>query len=274
MWPTVSSAGADEVLLKPVSPHELLAALHSLMRAKALYAAVQAQAEELRELERLRDDLTHMIVHDLRTPLTNVIGNLQTLEQSEYDPELVTEFVPVAIEAGQTLLSMVNDLLDISKMESGQMTLDRQEFAITEVVETALSHVRGLAEQKGLELAASVEPPDLRLRADQDQVRRCLVNLLGNALKFTREGHVRLRVSRRDGQVVFAVEDTGEGIPETDRERIFAKFGQVETRKAGRKMSTGLGLTFVKLSAEAHGGRVWVESELGRGSTFYVSLPE
>ena len=229
--------------------------------------------DHLRELERLRDDLTHMIVHDLRTPLTNVIGNLQTLQDTEYDPELVTEFVPVAIEAGQTLLGMVNDLLDISKMESGQMTLDRQGFSVADVAETALSQVRGLAEQKGLELVQSVDPPDLCLNADQDQVRRCLVNLLGNALKFTREGHVRLHVSRREGQVVFAVEDTGEGIPEGDRERIFAKFGQVETRKAGRKMSTGLGLTFVKLSAEAHGGRVWVESELGKGSTFYMSLP-
>ena len=255
------------MLPKPVSPHELLAALHSLMRAKALYTAVQSQAAELeemnshlRELERLRDDLTHMIVHDLRTPLTNVIGNLQTLQETEYDPKLVTEFVPVAIEAGQTLLGMVNDVLDISKMESGQMPLDRHEFAVSEVVEAALGNVRSLAEQKGLELAASVDPPDLRLYADPDHIRRCLVNLLGNALKFTREGHVRLHVSRCDGRVVFAVEDTGEGIPEADRERIFAKFGQVETRKAGRKMSTGLGLTFVKLSVEAHGGRVLVES--------------
>ncbi|MBU0610255.1 MAG: nitroreductase family protein [Armatimonadetes bacterium] len=273
-------SGADEVLLKPVSRYELLAALQALLRSKALYAKLEVQTAELqaayarlRELEGLRDDLTHMIVHDLRTPLTNVIGNLQSLEEADYDRALTQEFVPVAVEAGQTLLGMVNDLLDISKLEAGKMTLEITEFAVAEVVEAALGSVRGLAEQKRLALSSEVAPPNLRLRADEDKIRRALTNMLGNAVKYTQEGSVRVQARAEEGGVLIAVTDTGEGIPEADRDRVFEKFGQVEMRSAGRKMSTGLGLAFVRLAIEAHGGKAWVESELGKGTTLCISLP-
>jgi len=113
------------------------------------------------------------------------------------------------------------------------------------------------------------------LQADEDKLRRTLVNLLGNSIKFTPQGGVTLIISDHpeEGAIWFAVRDTGEGIPKDAFERIFEKFGQVETRKAGRKMSTGLGLTFCKMVAEAHGGRIWVESELGVGSVFTVAIP-
>lgn len=273
-------SGADEVMLKPVSRYELLAALQALLRSKALYATLEAQTAELQtayanlsELEGLRDDLVHMIVHDLRTPLTNIIGNLQTLEDSGYDPELTEEFVPVAVEAGQALLGMVNDLLDISKLEAGQMVLDITDFPVAQAVEAALGSVRTLAEEKGLELAVEVTPLDLRLYADENKIMRAITNMLGNAVKYTRQGAVHLRARDEDGGVVISVTDTGEGIPEADRQRIFEKFGQVATRTAGRKTSTGLGLAFVKLALEAHGGKAWVESELGQGSTFSISVP-
>lgn len=273
-------SGADEVLLKPVSRYELLAALQALLRSKALYAVLEAKTAELQaayarlsELEGLRDDLTHMIVHDLRTPLTNIIGNLQTLQDADYDLELTQEFVPVAVEAGQTLLGMVNDLLDVSKMEAGQMELEITEFPVAEVVEAALGSVSGLAEQKSLELSADITPQNLRLCADEDKIRRALTNLLGNAVTYTREGSVRVQARGDAGGVLISVTDTGEGIPEADREQIFEKFWQVEARSGGRKMSTGLGLAFVRLAIEAHGGRAWLESELGKGSTFCISLP-
>lgn len=273
-------SGADEVLLKPVSRYALLAALQALLRSKTLYAALETQNGELeaanrrlRELERLRDDLTHMIVHDLRTPLTNIIGNLQTLQETQYEPELTQEFVPVAVQAGQTLLGMVNDLLDISKLEAGQMELEFTEFAVADVIEAAMGSVRGLAEQKGLALSADIAPPNLRLRADEGKIRRALTNMLGNAVKYTLEGSVRVQARSEAGGASISVTDTGEGIPQADLNRVFEKFGQVETRSAGRKASTGLGLTFVRLAVEAHGGRAWVESEIGEGSTFTISLP-
>ncbi|MGI5819445.1 MAG: ATP-binding protein [Armatimonadota bacterium] len=273
-------SGADQVLLKPVSRYQLLAALQALLRSKALYDALEAQTAELqaayarlRTLEGLRDDLTHMIVHDLRTPLTNIIGNLQTLQDADYDRELTQEFVPVAAEAGQMLLRMVNDLLDISKLEAGQMEIEVTEFPVAELIEDALGTVRGLAEQKGLELSAEVSPPKLRLRADQEKLRRALTNLLGNAVKYTREGSVHVQAQAEDGSLVISVTDTGEGIPEADLDRIFDKFSQVEAHNSGHSMSTGIGLAFVRLAIEAQGGKAWVESELGQGSTFRLSLP-
>ena len=265
--------GGADYITKPFQFEEVEARVATHLELRRQRRQLRESYEQLQKLEGLRDDLTHMIVHDLRTPLTNIIGNLQTLQEADYDRELTQEFVPVAVEAGQTLLGMVNDLLDISKLEAGQMVLEMTEFSVAEMIEAALGSVRGLAEQKSLELSADVAPPDLRLRADEDKMRRVLTNLLGNAVKFTREGSVRVQARGEDGGVLISVADTGEGLPQADREHIFEKFSQVETRSAGHKMSTGLGLTFVKLAVEAHGGKVWVESKVDQGSTFHVSLP-
>ena len=265
--------GGADYITKPFQFEEVEARVATHLELRRQRRQLEASYEQLQQLEGLRDDLTHMIVHDLRTPLTNIIGNLETLQDADYDRELTREFVPAAAEAGRTLLGMVNDLLDISKLEAGQMVLDIATFPVAEVVEAGLASVRGLAEQKGLELTVDVSPPGLILSADEDNIRRAITNLLGNAVKFTREGSVRVHAQRESGTVFISVTDTGEGLPEADRERIFEKFSQVGTRSAGRKMSTGLGLTFVKLSVEAHGGRAWVESELGHGSAFCISLP-
>jgi signal transduction histidine kinase len=265
--------GGADYITKPFQFEEVEARVATHLELRRQRRQLRESYEQLQKLESLRDGLTDMIVHDLRTPLTNIIGNLQTLQEADYDRELTQEFVPVAVEAGQRLLGMVNDLLDISKLEAGQMVLGIAEFPVAEVIEAALGSVRGLAEHKGLELSAEVNPPDLRLRADEDKIRRAITNLLGNAVKYTREGSVRVQARGADGGVFISVTDTGEGLPQADLERVFEKFSQVEARTAGRNMSTGLGLAFVKLAIEAHGGRAWVESEIGKGSTFWVSLP-
>ena len=171
---------------------------------------------------------------------------------------------------------MINDLLDISKMESGTLTLELGQVDLRHTVEEAANTVKGLAREKELELVVEVEVELPEIEADPDKLRRTVVNLLGNAVKFTPSGG-RVSVGAKNvpdrDAVLLYTSDTGEGIPEEYREKIFEKFGQVETRKSGRKMSTGLGLTFCKMVAEAHGGRIWVESEPGKGSTFYVELP-
>lgn len=273
--------GAEDHLPKPFEPTLLRARIDACLekkrlqdRERELFAQLQENYARLQALEKQRDDLTHMIVHDLRTPLTGITTGLQTAKLMGELNDDQLEFVDMAIDSGQVLLSMINDLLDISKMEDGSLKLEREDLSPAAVVQQALQQVEALAREKNLTLSGEVEPGVATISADEEKLRRTLVNLLGNALKFTPDGgRVTLNVSLSDGDVRFAVADTGEGIPAAELERVFDKFGQVESRKSGRKMSTGLGLTFCKLATEAHGGRIWVESELGRGSTFVVSLP-
>lgn len=240
--------------------------------AGAAYETIRAR--QVLELEKLRDDLIQMIVHDLRTPLTSIIGGLQTVVDTDYDPEITQEFVPMAISGANTLLEMVNTLLDINKMEEGQMTLDLTEVQFSDVADMALEQVAGLAmeHQDRLQTALAADCPPVR--ADAEKLRRVLINLIGNAVKFTPDGGTITVGSKCDGSgLTFWVQDTGPGIPSEYRERIFEKFGQIDGEGRRRKNSTGLGLTFCKLVAEAHGGRIWVESEEGRGSTFLVFIP-
>ena len=229
-----------------------------------------------KQLEAMRDDLLHMLVHDLRTPLTSLMTGLQSLEMLGDLNDDQRELLQIAVGGGRTLLGMINDLLDIDKMEEGSLTLETRLLRPEGVVEAALVQVASLAQSKQLSLAQEIAPALPAVPADEEKLRRTLVNLLGNAVKFTPSGGsvaVSVRHDPAEAALVFAVRDTGEGIPRDAFERIFQKFGQVETRKAGRKMSTGLGLTFCKMAVEAHGGRIWVESELGKGSTFSFTLP-
>jgi signal transduction histidine kinase len=236
---------------------------------------VEELYQQLRGLDRLKNDLTHMIIHDLRTPLTSLLGGLQTMEMLGELNEDQREMLGLSIGGGQTLLAMINDLLDISKLEDGSLKIDCVDLLAPEVADRALGQVAALASARELSLGREIDP-GLSIYADADKLVRTLVNLLGNAIKFTPAGGaVTLAVSREPGEnaALFQVRDTGEGIPREAFQRIFEKFGQVESRKAGRKMSTGLGLTFCKMVAEAHGGRIWVDSELGKGSTFSFTLP-
>ena len=237
---------------------------------------LQESYRRLQEVEKLRDDLTHMIVHDLRTPLTSVIAGMQTLEVVSDLDEIQREMVGIAINGGETLLGMINDLLDVEKLESGSMQLDYVTLFAAKLVTGAISQVAQLAESNNLILVSQIAADLPPLRGDENKLLRTLVNLLGNAIKFTPSGGtvtVEARHSTDAEAVVFDVSDTGEGIPPEAFERIFEKFGQVESRQGGRMMSTGLGLTFCKLAVEAHGGHIGVESVPGEGSKFCFALP-
>ncbi len=274
--------GAEDYLYKPVNPTLLRARVNACLRQKRwrdeelrLQAQLRENYERLQELETLRDSLTHMVVHDLRTPLTSLLSGVYTLETLGELNEHQREFWQMAVTGGETLLGMINDLLDINKMEDGSMQLGYSNPTPEVLVERALMQVGELVREKGLTVRREIAPRFPILTADEDKVRRVLVNLLGNAVKFTPHGGTITVSARMDGdaRVLFAVSDTGEGIPQEAFGKIFEKFGQVEDRKAGRKSSTGLGLTFCKMAVEAHGGRIWVESELHQGSTFYFTLP-
>jgi two-component system, sensor histidine kinase and response regulator len=268
--------GAEDYLTKPFNPTLLRARIGACLEKKRLWDELRDNYQRLQALERLRDDLTHMIVHDLRTPLTSIIGGLHLIADGGIDPQSPEgeEMASLALSGAHSLLGMINDLLDVGKIEAGQMVLERSSVDLATVARAAVDQVRALAREKRVRLIEDV-PSDLgTVTADEEKVRRVLVNLLGNAMKFTPEdGEVALEARRQGEAILVRVRDTGEGLPEEYRERIFEKFGQVESRKSGRKMSTGLGLTFCKLAVETHGGTIGVESTSGLGSTFWFTLP-
>ena len=237
---------------------------------------IEALYDKLRDLDQAKENLTHMIVHDLRTPLTSVIGGMQTLELVGDLNEDQQEMVGIAISGGESLLGMINNLLDISKLEDGSLKLEYSQLEPKDLITRAVEQVASLVSDKNLDLTQDITAELPAFAGDEDKLRRTLVNLLGNAFKFTpSNGNVTVMARRGEdeGELLFAVRDTGEGIPAEAFTHIFEKFGQVENRQAGRKMSTGLGLTFCKMAVEAHGGRIWVESTLGQGSTFFFTIP-
>ncbi len=272
--------GAADYLPKPFNPTLLRARIGASLREKRThdrelrYTAILAENfRKLQELERLRDDLTHMIVHDLRTPLTSLLTGLQTVPAVGDLSDLQAEILEIAVDGGQTLLGMINDLLDVEKMEQESVPLERVPLTAAGLIERATAQVALLAQSSGLTLVAEALMSLPLFLGDEDKLRRTLVNLLGNAIKFTPTGGTITMSAEANGDdVLFSVRDTGEGIPLEAFDRIFEKFGQVKNRKAGRKMSTGLGLAFCKLAVEAHGGRIWVESQAGRGSTFFFTI--
>ncbi len=273
--------GAADYLPKPFNPTLLRARVGASLREKRARdresrhtKELAASYQKLQDLERMRDDLTHMIVHDLRTPLTSLLTGLQTLPLVGELNEVQTEMLDIATDGGQTLLGMINDLLDVDKMEQETVPLDLSPLTAAALIERAFTQVRGLAQAGTLSLVAEARLDLVPFQGDEDKLRRTLVNLLGNAIKFTPVGGTVTAAAAHDADCLrFSVRDTGEGIPPEAHERIFEKFEQVENRKAGRKMSTGLGLTFCKLAVEAHGGKIWVQSEPGRGSAFHFTIP-
>ena len=236
-----------------------------------VYARVQTHLQ-LRRLEKLRDDLTHMVVHDLRHPLTVICGFLDILEFHEAQKLSAStrELVTVARRSAEDLLNMIGSILDVSKIGAGEMKLQREPCDLDALIRAVLATTQPLPDNRTVTFDAPES--SLTITADVGLIRRVLQNLLSNALKYTPAGgDVRIVVTPSHGEVRVAVTDTGPGIAPEYHQRIFEKFGQVEDRK--NRLGTGLGLTFCKLAVEAHGGRIGVESEVGKGSTFWLTLP-
>jgi signal transduction histidine kinase len=272
------AAGAEDYLGKPFNPTLLQARIGACLEKKRsrdretlLFDELRENYKRLQEAEKLRDDLRNMIVHDLRTPLTAVIAGIDMLGLGSGMDDMQREMIAIAAGGGRTLLGMINDLLDVEKMEAGMMALRYEDLSAAALVSTAIAEVRSLAEQSETSLVTVLEEGLPPFAGDANKLGRTLVNLIANAIQFTAHGTVTITASLDHLQTIrFAVADTGRGIPADAFERIFEKFGQVDTTS---RVGTGLGLAFCKLAVEAHGGRITVNSTPGAGSTFSFTLP-
>lgn len=238
-------------------------------------ALVQANAR-LAELDRMKDTFLSLITHELRTPMTVMMGLAENLEAGVYGSLHATQTDPLRkiIESGGRLRQLVNDLLDLSKMESGAMRLQREPLDPRALVEAVIYQLESLAETGVVKLVNRVGYDLPEVDCDGQRVEQVLTNLLSNALKFTPpEGSVTISAATQNQFVVFTVADTGCGIPPEAQAHIFDKFIQLHPNRDDRTKGTGLGLTIVRHLVELHGGTVGVESIVGQGSRFSFSLP-
>ena len=268
------SVGGVDYVTKPFQFEEVQARVETHLRLRRQQMQIERQYQELCELEELRDNLVHMIVHDMRSPLTGIVGLLWFLQQDLGDalPETQARNLEQALTAGQALGEMVSSLLDISRMEAGEMPLNKERCDLRTAVADALTSLVALAERHQVSFDDPGSP--VVARCDAEVIRRVFANLISNAIKFTTEnGEIHIRLEQEDHAVRARVSDTGPGIPLKYQERIFGKFGQVEVRHERSECSTGLGLAFCKMAVEAHGGSIGVDSVVGEGSTFWFALP-
>ncbi len=231
---------------------------------------------EEKELERMREELADMIIHDLRSPLTAIMGGLRLIKDGMTDNETNLQALEVAERSCQHMLNLVELLLTISRLEAGEMPMEQRPEPLPPLIRTAASQLRPLAVDRGVLIREEIPKGLPMVNVDREQIERVLLNLLDNALKFTpMGGEVVIQVELLDNHFVrCAVRDTGPGIPEEFRDRVFDRFFQVPNRGSAARHGSGLGLAFCKLAVEAHGGRIWVETPPnGLGSIFYFTLP-
>ena len=248
------------------------------LRHAELEALVEARTAEARQAAKAKSEFLANMSHEIRTPMNATIGTADLLMDMDLAPA-VREHVETIRASGEALLALVNDILDYSKVDSGKLVLENQHFSLVSCLEEAIALVALAAERKGLALGDSIAPdvPD-NLWGDVVRLRQILLNLLSNAVKFTSAGSVWITVSSGQGvggvpEIHISVRDSGIGISLEAQGRLFEEFAQADSSTTRRYGGTGLGLAISRKLAEAMGGRMWLESEPGKGSTFSVSIP-
>jgi signal transduction histidine kinase len=241
-----------------------------------LFQEVEEKSRQLEVANRHKSEFLANMSHELRTPLNAIIGFSEVLVERMFGElnEKQDEYLRDIFSSGRHLLSLINDILDLSKIEAGKMELELGTFDLPAAIENALTLVKGRAANHAITLHLEVDRRLGECVGDERKLKQVLVNLVANAVKFTPEGgRVEVRAAPANGGVEFAVSDTGIGIAPEDQEAIFEEFRQVGTDYAKKREGTGLGLTLTKRIVELHGGRIWVKSQLGQGSTFAFMLP-
>jgi signal transduction histidine kinase len=240
-----------------------------------LFHEIEEKSRQLEVASRHKSEFLANMSHELRTPLNAILGYTELLLDAIYGEvsEKMRGVLERVLSNGRHLLGLINDVLDLSKIEAGQLTLSIDVYSLADVVQSVHSAVGSLAAEKHLGFSVELQPNLPIGRGDGRRITQVLINLVGNAIKFTDEGNVAIKASAVNGSFEIAVCDTGPGIAPEDQIKIFEEFAQADSTSTRKKGGTGLGLTISKRIIEMHGGRIWVESEVGSGSTFHLALP-
>jgi signal transduction histidine kinase len=273
---TITVPNRDEFGAQAARMNRMSGELRRLVEEQQQAAAALRQLNtQLEQASRAKSEFLASMSHELRTPMNAILGFTEMLRDGLYGdvPAELAEPLADIHTNGRHLLGLINDVLDLSKIEAGRMDLSLEEYAVQDVVDSVRVSLRSLAFERGLEFVVRV-PPDLPIAyGDGKRIRQSLMNLAGNALKFTRQGRVEIGVEQQGDQLIYRVSDTGIGIPKHELERVFDEFRQVDGTVSREFGGTGLGLSITKRFIEMHGGRIWVDSEPGVGSTFWFSIP-
>jgi two-component system, sensor histidine kinase and response regulator len=264
--------GGCDFVTKPLQYEEVVARVESQLKLLGARRELERSYAKLQELERLRDNLVHMIVHDMRSPLCVLLTQGDMLKETlaERLDQESAEIIDDMMIAGTRIKGMADTLLDVSKLEAGRLPLSLRECDLSRLIGEVVAHVKPLDPARTISIDA---PASLPIRCDDQLVFRVLENLLHNAINHTPPRlPIHVSVAKDAHALRVSVRDEGSGVPETLHDRIFEKFGSVQTRTDPRVRSVGLGLAFCKLAVEAHGGRVGVQNERAGGCTFWFTL--
>ncbi len=240
-----------------------------------LFREIEDKGRQLEVASKHKSQFLANMSHELRTPLNAILGYTKLIANNIYGevPGKIRDVLERVEQSGRHLLSLINDVLDVSKIEAGQLVLSLGEYSMKEVIHTVVTAVEALAAEKKLSLKVMASPDLPRGRGDERRLAQAVMNLVSNAIKFTDVGEVRVEATAPDGSFLVSVADTGPGISPADQQRIFEEFQQVDSSSTRKKGGTGLGLSISRRIIELHGGRIWVDSAPGKGSTFSFTLP-
>jgi signal transduction histidine kinase len=240
-----------------------------------LFLEIEAKSHQLAEASKHKSQFLANMSHELRTPMNAILGYTELILDGIYgEPtEKMTGVLARVQTNGKHLLGLINDVLDLSKIEAGQLVLSLNDYSIKDMVYNVFGVVESLAKNKNLALNVDMQKDLPAAHGDERRLTQVLLNLVGNALKFTDQGSVTIKTVASLDSFTVSVTDTGPGIAPVDQAKIFEEFQQADSSTTKEKGGTGLGLAIAKQIVEMHGGRLWVESEVGKGSTFLFSLP-
>lgn len=245
--------------------------------------------QKLKDMDKMKTDFLSTVSHELRTPLTSIIGFTEmvkrkfegpiveeldlTMEKNQSSVIKIRRNINIILSEGERLSNLINDLLDISRMEAGKVSLNMREIDIEEIITQVITLTNPIIRDKSLQVIQNIREPLPKIMADKDKLMQVIINLISNAIKFTEEGCIVCTARRVQENIIVSISDTGVGIKEEDKKYVFEKFSQVGDKFTNKPCGTGLGLAICKYIIEEHGGKIWVESEIEKGSDFSFSIP-